>query len=980
MPDPFPGRGVVSAGAILIAGLALLCVDPSLMAADATFYRAINLNGPACRIDGRNWEGQGTTNLVVRGKTFENQAVALRPATDSVRASMIRSSVWGSSVDIQVTEVPRGEYQVFLYVWEDNHSERFDLLVNDQVVVVGFHSGAAGAWKRLGPWRTAVTNGQLTVSARGPSHGAANLSGLEIWTGEGPIPSGRSLGFVTQVSTEQTEFFERRIRPVLAEQCYACHSARAEKLKGNLFLDSRAGIIKGGDSGPVITPGEPEASLLLQAVRHTDPGLVMPPKGKLTSEQIVDLEAWILMGAPDPRTEDTPQAALARSAIDWTKAKEWWSFRPLRRPVGPVVQGRSWARQELDTFVLARLEAAGLAPAPEASREVLIRRATFDLIGLPPTPEEVEGFVTDPSPRAFEIVIERLLASPRYGERWGRHWLDVVRYADTAGDNSDFPIPQMRHYRDWVIRAFNRDLPYDEFVTQQIAGDLLGSATPEQSKEQLVATGYLANARRFGSRVDDYPQHLTIEDTLDNLGRTFLGLTLNCARCHDHKFDPITASDYYALYGIFHSTRYPWPGIELDQRQRDLVPLVSSGERRAALQLIQDRESEQRKLDGEIQRLKEALKTATTADQPAAKETLKSAEARAAEHRSRPLPFEMAYAVAEAAKPEDVPVQIKGDPAKLGPTVPRRFLTILGGAPFPPGLSGSGRRELAAWLTGPDNPLTARVMVNRIWLNHFGKGLVATPNDFGKQGKPPSHPELLDFLATEFIRSGWSVKAMHRRIMLSSTYQQSSHRPARAVEQDPGNETFSGYPRRRLDAESLRDSLLWLGGDLDLRLPGAHPFPAPKDWKFTQHNPFRAVYDSRHRSVYLMTQRIQRHPYLAIFDGADPAASTAFRTRSTTPLQALHLLNDGLVHEQAKRFAGRIVSGREDQAARIRLSFRQALGRVPAGEEVSLAVAFLDRVRERSRASGASAQTADVESWQAYARTLFRLNEFVYLD
>jgi len=949
-------------------------------AAEATFLRAINLNGPPVELDGRAWEGTNAANVIINGKTFENQAVLLKPVTDPARAQMIRSSVWGSKVDVEFTDMPAGVYQLFLYVWEDNHSEQFDLLVNDQVVHEKFHSGAAGSWRKLGPWPASSEDGKLKVSARAASHGAANLSGLEVWAGEGAIPSAMGALFVTELKSEHTEFFERKIRPLLVENCYECHKAGAKKLGGGLLLDSRAGLIKGGDTGPVITPGDPEASLLIHAVRHTDPHLTMPPKSKLSPEQIADLETWVKLGAPDPRTADTVAIVKARETIDWDKAREWWSFQPLKSPPAPVVKRTDWPATDLDRFIFARLEQAGIEPAGDAEKRVLIRRATFDLIGLPPTPEDVDAFLADQTPEAFARVVDRLLASPHYGERWGRHWLDVVRYADTAGDNSDFPIPQLHRYRDWVIRAFNRDLPYDQFVREQLAGDLLPGATTEETHERLVATGYIANSRRFGSRVDDYPQHLTIEDTIDNLGRAFLGLTVSCARCHDHKFDPITAADYYALYGIFHSTRYPWPGIELDQRQRDLVPLVAADKLAGAEAARKVFDEEKRRLEKEAQKLKDSLKDTPAEEKKNVEAKIKDAEQAVKDHVNRGLPFEQAYAVAEALKSANVPIQIKGDPAKPGDVVPRRFLTVLGGQELPGTETASGRRQLAEWIVDHNNPLTARVMANRLWLHHFGKGLVPTPNDYGKQGKPPTHPELLDWLASEFIKSGWSMKAMHRLIMRSRTYQLASTRSEAAIAKDVSNELLSSFPRHRLDAEALRDTLLVLGGNLEPAPKGPHPFPPQTEWKFTQHNPFRAVYDSKHRSVYLMTQRIQRHPYLAIFDGADPSTSTAVRTTSTTPLQALYLLNDQFVHEQSQAFAARIVAAAKDDDTRLQFAYQTALGRPAEREELERGRSFLASARTKLGESGAPAAQVDAEAWQAMVRVIFRLNEFVYVD
>ncbi|HSI11865.1 MAG TPA: DUF1553 domain-containing protein [Chthoniobacter sp.] len=972
---------LINVARIILLALVLSHGANRLGAADTTFFRAVNLNGPPLTIDGRLWEGKDAANFTFKGATFENQKVPLKPPTDPARAQMIRSSVWnpgkaenGPKVEVELSGIPAGVFQVFLYVWEDNHNEQFDLFVNDRPVLEGFNSGNAGMWKKLGPWKCESKGGKIKISAKG---GAANLSGLEVWAGDGSVPQTGGVEFVSEPTAEQTAFFENKIRAVLVERCYECHSAKAEKLKGALLLDSRAGVMKGGDTGPAITPGDSDASLLIQAVRYGDKDLAMPPKKKLPAEEIAALEEWVKMGAPDPRTNDTVAAVKARKSIDWTKAREWWSLHALASPQPPVVADEAWPVNDLDRFVLARIEQAGLHPAPDAEKRALIRRATYDLLGLPPTPEEVGAFLADDSSNAFEKVVERLLASPHYGERWGRHWLDVVRYADTAGDNSDFPIPQMHRYRDWVIGAFNRDLPYNEFVREQIAGDLLPGSNEAETQERIIATGYIANARRFGSRVTDYPQHLTIEDTIDNFGRAFLGLTINCSRCHDHKFDPITTEDYYALYGIFHSTRYPWPGIELEQSQRDLTPLASAEE----VSAFQKQKTEgQAQLDAKVKQLEEELKAAQDTAKEPLQAQLKNAKETAKKFNRTPPPYELAYAVAEAAKREDAAIQQKGDPAKPGATVRRHFLTVFGGTPLPSDDQSSGRLRLADWLLDKDNPLPARVMVNRIWLHHFGKGIVPTPNDFGKQGKPPTHPELLDWLAARFVSQGWSTKDMHRLIMLSHTYRLSSTRDTDALAKDVNNELLAAFPRNRLDAESIRDTLLLLGGSLDLTPGGAHPFPPQTEWAFTQHKPFKDVYDTNKRSVYLMTQRIQRHPYLAIFDGADPSTSTPQRAASTTPLQALYLLNNPLVHEQSRCLAERLVNERSDDAARLQLACQLTLSRPARPEEIDDALPFLATVRAKLSAAGTPPDKLDAEAWQAMVRVLFRLNEFVYLD
>lgn len=941
---------------------------------NVTFYRGINLNGPAIVIDGQQWETDKATDVQCEAMAFENQGVVLKPTTDPSRAKMIRSSRWGQNFNIEFKNVPPGTYQVFAYVWEDNQSEKYSISVNGKKVVSEYTSGAAGTWKRLGPWVTTPKEDALKVSASG---GAANFSGIEIWSGKGTVPNPSQPQFVSAPTEDQLNFFESRIRPLLVEHCYECHSKDSTELGGNLLLDSRSGMIKGGMTEAVLIPGDPENSLLMKAVSYKSEDLKMPPDDKLSDDQIADLAKWIQMRAPDPRSEDTAAVVKARSEIDWDKARDFWSLKPLSKIAPPIVKNSNWPANPIDQLICAKLETAGLSPAKDANKQTLIRRATFDLIGLPPAQEDIEAFEADQSPEAFAKVIDRLLRSTQYGERWGRHWLDVVRYADTAGDNSDFPIPQAHLYRNWVIDAFNRDLPYDEFIREQLAGDLMGGATDDERRSRIIATGYLANSRRFGSRVEDYPWHLTIEDTLDNLGRSFLATSINCARCHNHKFDPVTTEDYYALYGVFHSTRYPWPGIELEQKQRDFVTLADPSE---VERIQKERRQGQKELDEAVKQAKKDRDSAKDDERKHLDELVKKAETAAREHAGQPLPYESFYAVADAQSIEDVAIQLKGDPTKTGEVVPRRFLKVLNGEPFAGVEQTSGRLQLADWIVDRDNPLTARVMVNRIWLHHFGKALVATPNDFGRHGYEPTHPELLDWLALHFMDSGWSIKAMHRTIMLSRAYRMSSDRESRAVEQDPSNHLLSAYPRHRLDAEAIRDTLLWLGGNLDTTPGGVHPFPPSSEWKFTQHYPFKATYETNRRSVYLMTQRIQRHQYLAIFDGADPSTSTPNRLVSTTPLQALYILNDKFIHEQAAAFAKRLLELTGDDSSRIKNAWQLMFGRLPDADESTMALAFLAEARIKHASKEGDGQNPDVESWQSLVRSLMQTNEFVYLD
>ncbi len=796
-------------------------------------------------------------------------------------------------------------------------------------------------------------------------------------------------------------FFESRIRPLLAEHCYECHSAKAGKLKGGLRLDSREGWAKGGDSGPALVAGKPEDSLLIKGVRHWDKDFKMPPDQRLKQSQINDLIEWVKLGAPDPRTNATPAIASGAAAakpvygVSLAEGRKHWAFQSVKEVPLPAVKNRAWIRNEVDYFTLARMEQAGVVPAPDAARRALIRRVTFDLTGLPPTPEAVESFVQDRSAEAFARVVDRLLGSSAYGERWGRHWLDLVRYADTCGNASDYPVPQAYKYRNYVLQAFNRDLPYDQFIREQIAGDLLPARSESERLERTIATGYLATSRHFGGGGGE--RHLTIEDSIDNLGRTFLGLSLNCARCHDHKFDPVSMPDYYALYGIFNSSRYPHPGSEGMNRPKDLVPLVGKNEAEA----IQKAHGEKTAaLEAEIKKL-EAAKSAADKEPagPEKKNRVEAATKAVADTKARlkqladTALFELAYAVVDA-KPANARLQVRGDPNRPGEEVPRRFLQVLGGQTLPKDCSSSGRLELAGWVADPANPLTARVMVNRLWQHHFGRGLVTTPNDFGARGQRPSHPELLDYLARRFVQSGWSLKAMHRLILLSHTWQLASgagevaaDSPVAAGEwleqnqaRDPNNLLWWRADRRRLDAESLRDALLFVGGDLDASVGGAHPFPPLNTWGFTQHNQFFAVYDNKQRTVYQMQQRLRKHPFLALFDGADPNSSTAVREPSTTPLQSLFAMNDKFAHEQAARFAAGLLAAETDEARRIQRAFATAYGRPALPEETQAAKDYLQEFGAKLAARKTPAAQIPAAAWASLGRALLGANEFLYVD
>lgn len=1224
-------------------------------------------------------------------------------------------------------------------------------------------------------------------------------------------------------ANEQDDFFEARIRPVLVGTCFRCHGDA--KTGGELRVDGRDSLLKGGESGPAIVPGKPDESLLIRAIRREGDVVAMPPEKDKTlrADQIADFTAWIKAGAAWP-------AKTAK--FETTKH---WAFEPVRDSALPAVRDEAWGQTSVDRFIRAKQEAAGVHPAPTADKLTLIRRATFDLTGLPPTAAEVEAFLQDPSPQAFPKVVDRLLQSPAYGERWGRHWLDVVRYADTAGETADYPVPQAWRYRNYVIDSFNADKPYPEFLREQIAGDVIADPqSPARYAEQVTATGFLAISRRFGFDSENY-HHLTIQDTIDTLGQSVLGLSLGCARCHDHKFDAITMSDYYGLYGIFDSSRYSFPGSEQKQRTRLLAPLVAlqesqpqwrnyehrvaglvsrltsqkqpvpaailrslaemdgdfelqapaaggskgvlvppwqfegniavttdaqspfknlypmgrvgasvssvSGPFRIAqaihprrtvetcptlyfnldfrigdlevpggyrislgtkevsavelsinpsgvsirigdrwqhvapvsskkwcnLQLdvdLKDRSvtgrvgspeavtelarqplssewtgvidyvclnsthlTEQQAYDiqfdnlgfqdspiprvstepamvapvvnaGDPVALSERLKELTGIDgdlelqmpetapakpwNPGPNSVVKltrnsqspfrnifgpgelglhmpnrgdydgfgltlssvkpdndqhlfvgfdfrcpgsdaggngswryylghgpgnsaaielffngkeffrrSADAKeavcpikigewyqvqlnldlkartyvgqllspgsktdftgqfasgwdgtldysfidsyghlggirpsldadnftigdkplpsldaptpasgagagdarrtqvaeirqqlaklqtGAEQQKQELnallidgPFAMAYGMAEGT-PHNVRMQMRGEPEQPGVEVPRGFIKVLGGAPLAVDTVGSGRRELADWLTRPDNPLVARVIVNRIWQYHFGRGLVKTPNDFGVRGLPPTHPELLDHLATQFIQQGWSTKAMHRLIMTSATYQQQSSEGGLT-------DLYTSFVRRRLSAEEIRDSILMVTGELDSQPGREHPFPAPIGFGYSQHGPFSAVYDHNKRSVYLMTQRLKRHPFLALFDGADPNASTAERLGTTVPTQALYFLNDPFIHAKADQWATRLLASTANESQRIDRSWRSVTGRPPTAIELSEALEFL--AAYRAEVNTAKLDNVEVRALAAYLRTLLGGNEFLHVD
>jgi hypothetical protein len=768
----------------------------------------------------------------------------------------------------------------------------------------------------------------------------------------------------------QEAFFELKIRPVLATTCLPCHGGKATK--SGLRVDSRASLLEGGNRGAALVAGNPRQSLLLRAIKYDDDELKMPPKKRLPAEVAAAFEEWISRGAAWP---EKPSAAPTRTDVP----NRHWAFQRIKG-VEPAPDLSGWSISAIDRFIASRQRAAGLKPVRGADKRTLIRRLSFDLIGMPPTPAEMHDFLADTSPGALAHVVDRLLASPRYGQRWGRHWMDVVRYADTAGDNADYPIPEIVRYRDYIIASFNKDKPYDEFVREQLAGDILARQRDDRHyADAVVATGFLALARRYATAPFEL-WHLTLEDAIETTGRTFLGLSLRCARCHDHKYDPVTQRDYYGLYGVFASTAFPYAGSEEFHSKKfprmNFAPVEPPARAESKLKAHEIR----------LARLQAEIKTLRAASNPppASRRRLGEMDAEWTRLKNLGLPPDLpgAYAVSEG-KPVDAGVQRRGEPGNDGPVVRRgapAFPFLDAAPPEPAPQKMSGRLELANWLTQPGHPLTVRVMANRVWQYHFGRGIVATSSNFGARGEPPSHPELLDWLSTRLVASGWSIKALHREIVLSHTYQLSSEFDSRNAAIDPEDRLLWNFPRRRLDAESIRDAMLGVSGLLDERTPAGHPFPPIDRWHWTQHDPFKAEYPTNRRSVYLMTQRLVKHPFLAIFDGPDANTSTEARSRSTVPTQALFLLNNPFVQACASGLARRLAATSAEPCRQIEAAYPLAWGRPPAPDETRRAATFLAAYRASLLSSGAPAQGSEVAALAALSKAMLTANEFLYID
>jgi hypothetical protein len=893
------------------------------------------------------------------------------------------------------------------------------------------------------------------------------------------------------------EFFEKSVRPLLVEHCYECHTAGDPS--GGLVLENRDGLLKGGDSGPAIAPGNPDKSLLIEAVRYKNQDLQMPPQNKLSAAEIGILEKWVKIGAPDPRIAVNTERSDSSSSpaplgMSIEEGRQFWSFQPVADPPVPEVQQKEWVRSPIDAFVLAKLEQAGLAPAPAADKRTLIRRVTFDLTGLPPTPAEIEAFLKDESPEAFQKVVDRLLASPHYGVRWGRHWLDVARYADSNGLDENLAFGNAWRYRDYVIESFNEDKPFDQFLVEQMAGDLL----PGANQETKTATGFLVLGAKVLAEPDrDKLTMDTIDEQLDTLGKAFLGMTLGCARCHDHKFDPLMQADYYALAAIFKGTKTfadsntgaikHWnehsfataeeleklkkidaqiaekkkaaatyksqaiakirdearakaadylvaaAGFDLSMplTQVELIaaplglhprilhhcrqhleyhaddPLLGRWHELAAAGDVAGIERHYRPLFAEAEAAFAAAKKANPKATKLDDERLEQAraalydtegllavpakpdfafdpatlveyhrlaeEARILESAAPDAPSAMG--VADGTVATSLPIHIRGSHRNLGEPVERAFPAVMRTSSVRPILpiNQSGRLQLARWMASTEHPLTARVYVNRVWRWHFGAGIVASTDNFGKLGDRPSHPELLDWLARDFMAHGWSTRHLHRLILSSSAYQMASVHPSETAAEnlDPENRLLWKFRLQRLEAEEIRDAILAVSGRLDLSLGGKTVPLRNRQFVFDHTSIDHTRYDSLRRAAFLPVIRNNLYTLFEQFDFPDPTMPTGNRSSTVVAPQALLLLNSELVMDSADALAGQLLQQDGDDRQRIDQAYQRTLVRPASAAEVDRAIAFVnDLVEDKAEPQ---------QAWSLLCQSLLASNEFVYL-
>ena len=781
-----------------------------------------------------------------------------------------------------------------------------------------------------------------------------------------------------KATPEQLAFFEKKIRPVLVSQCYTCHSEEAKKDKGSLLLDTRDGIRKGGDTGPAVVPGDTRRSLLVKAIHQKDEKLKMPPKSKLSDEVVADFEKWIAGGAADPREG---KVAVAHKEIDIEKGRQFWAFQPVKATPAPAVKDAGWPKTDSDRFLLAALEAKNLKAVADADPRSLIRRVYFDLIGLPPTPEDVEAFVKDSAlgtqHSALQKVVNKLLDSPRFGETWGRHWLDVARYGESSGKAANMSYPHAWRFRDYVIAAFNADKPFDRFVKEQLAGDLLPASDAKIKAEQILATGFLAiGPKAHNERNRQQFEMDLIDEQIDTTTQAFLGLTVACARCHDHKFDPIPQVDYYALAGIFKSTETCYGTVRSIQSNHPsaLVQLPAGSGQPAGIAPMPTARREA--LEKQIADMKAELNKLSGADAFGSVTAIRN-RVQIANLQSQVDMFEkdgtpklQAMATRERGRASDTPLLGRGEIDKPGDIVHRGLLQVL--TKSQPRITGSGRQQLAEWIASKDNPLTARVYVNRVWHHLFGQGLVPTPDNFGASGQKPSNPALLDHLAGWFMDNGWSTKKLIRHLMMSHAYQLATAFDAKNHDVDPENVLVWRMSPRRIEAEKVRDSMLAISGQLDLQPTRGSEMMKAGEGNALQLLRFRGPLapTDAHRAVYTTIVRDQLPEALTLFDFPDPSSVAGERATTTVPAQALYLLNNPFVIKQSEGAADRILASTGSDAEHVKRAYETFFSRPPSEKEAAAALEFLKSYTMRSSKRSA---------WSVFTQALFASAEFANL-
>ncbi len=797
-----------------------------------------------------------------------------------------------------------------------------------------------------------------------------------------------------KLNAKGVEFFESKIRPVLTQRCYSCHSSQAKEVKGELLLDTRDALRKGGESGAAVVPGNVEESLLIQAIKHET--YEMPPGDKLPDNVIADFEEWVRLGAPDPRVGKPANA----KKVSLSESRSFWSFRKPVSSTVPAVRDSAWPKTDIDRFILAKLEVKQLHPVSDADRETLVRRMYFDLIGIPPTPEQIDAFIKDGSSDAYGQLIDRLLKSPQFGERWGRHWLDIARFGESSGKERNIPFPYAWRYRDYVIDSFNEDKSYDRFIREQVAGDLLQASSAGERNENLIGTGFLAiGTKSLNERNREQYLMDQADEQIDVATRVVLGMTVACARCHDHKFDPISQSDYYAVAGIFRSTEV-LAGVQAGNNKsgyQGRFGSMESGE--AKPKHTPEQLAEIEKLQTELKEVR-GRRHALSSINPAklkgkgakkAGEAVERLDNRIAKLEGQikqlknqaPTGGDPVMAVRDAASPANSRINIRGEVKDLGAEVPRGVPVVLAfdrTAKFD--TEHSGRTQLASWLVSRENPLTARVMANRIWAHLFGRGIVESVDNFGALGDEPTHPELLDYLAIRFMDQGWSVKKMIKEIMLSRAYQMASVHQDAAYAADPDNHLVWRMNRRRLEAETIRDSILAVSGQLQLERPkgslvednGATEIGRKRGAVTPDYTSFM------HRSVYLPYVRGRMPDMLAVFDAADPSLIVGQREVTTVATQALFMMNSSLVIQQATQTAKRVLSeAATNDEDRMLHAFRLILGRGPTSEQRERSLAYLRQMEKLAGDSTSSVDEKRIAAWSSVCQTLIASGEFRYV-